>query len=357
MPKFLIVACAMLVCGRGIVQAQPHTIIAHSQGEATVFELDPVSGKILHQLKVSGQPHEGAITSDAKTIFVSIPGSAHVVMIDADTFQEKGKVESEFFKRSPQSRPAAEDGRPRPPNTSASPHGVAVTEDGEKLYVGVENADIPGLVVYDLKNGRTLKKIDLLLTGGHIFAIQPKTGKLYYPHKEDERVVVIDTKTDKIVKLIPVKGGPRGIAFAPNGEVWFHEDGDGSVTVVDSKTDDVVKVIPTAGKGIGRIAVSPDGSFAASTHDQTLDVTVIDTRTKTVVKTIPVGSGKNPSAALKIMYPMFSPDSSKLYVMNPSDGDITVIDVKQWTIAGRHKALTTTFGGVLRSPRAAGTQD
>ena len=47
-----------------------------------------------------------------------------------------------------------------------------------------------------------MKKIELLLEGGHYLAIQPGTDKLYYPHRNDDRVVVLDTKTDRIL-IIP----------------------------------------------------------------------------------------------------------------------------------------------------------
>jgi YVTN family beta-propeller protein len=356
MRKSIVSASMLMLFSSGVLHAQVHTIIAHSQSDSIVFEVDPVSGKILNQLKTDSQPHEGAITADGKTIFVSVPSSAHVLIVDGSTFRERVRIESELFRRTPQPRPSSGNGPARPPNTSASPHAVAVTDDASKLYIGVENADIPGVVVYDLKAGKILKKIDLLLTGGHYFAMQPNTGKLYYPHKEDNRVVVIDTRTDKVAKLIPVSGGPRGVAFSPNGEVWIHSDNDGSMTLIDSKTDEVVTVIQTGAKGIGRIAVSPDGRYAASTHDQTLNVTVVDTQTRTLAKDIRVGSSAGPStASLKIMYPMFSPDSAKLYLMNPSDGDITVVDVKEWKITARHKVLPNTFGGVLRVTPDRGT--
>src|SRR6266481_4602376 len=185
---------------------------------------------------------------------------------------------------------------------------MALNNDGSKLYIGTENADVSGVVVYDVKAGKVLKKIDLLLEGGHYLQIQPGTDKLYYPHRTDNRVVVVDTKTDRIVKIIPVAGGPVGVAFAPNGEVWFHEDGDGSVTVVDAKTDEVVKVIPTGGKGAGRMAVSADGRLAASTHSESADVAIIDTAKQAVVSTVKVGTGPG--------FPMFSPDGSTLYVLN-----------------------------------------
>ena len=39
---------------------------------------------------------------------------------------------------------------------------------------------------------RNGKKIDLLLRGGHYLQVQPNTDKVYYPFRNDNRVVVID---------------------------------------------------------------------------------------------------------------------------------------------------------------------
>src|SRR5262249_40450168 len=207
----------------------------------------------------------------------------------------------------------------------------------------VENDDVPGVVGYDVKAGKVVRKIDLLLRGGHYLQIQPGTDKLYYPHRNDNRVVVIDTKTDRIVKIVPVEGGPVGVAFAPNGEVWLHEDGDGSVTVVDSKTDEVVKGIPTGGKGAGRMAVSPDGRFAASTHSESEDVAIIDIAKRSVAATVKIGKGPG--------FPTFSPDSTKLYVMNSGMGDVAVVDLKTMAVSARHKVGKDPFGGGLRTTR------
>src|SRR5215831_9886206 len=283
----VLVAC---VCASVLLYAQTHTLIVLSHSNHTVYELDPSSGRILHEFTAPDQPHEVAVTADGTTIFASVPGASLVEILDARSFREKARISSDFFKRL--------DGK------SASPHGMALTSDGSKLYVGVENNDVPGVVVYDVKSGKVLRKIDLLLRGGHYLQIQPGTDKLYYPHRNDNRVVVIDTKSDRIQKIIPVQGGPVGVAFAPNGEVWLHEDGDGSVTVVDSKTDDVAKVIPTGGKGAGRMAVSPDGRLAASTHSDSEDVAIIDTAKRAVVATVKVGRGPG--------FPTFSPDGTKL---------------------------------------------
>jgi YVTN family beta-propeller protein len=341
------VSVGILLFTIGVGRAAPadvpdHSLIVLSHSNHTVYELDPGSGRVLHEFVAPDQPHEAAISADGKTIFASIPMAAFVEIIDGTTFKEKGRIDSDYFKRTPQPRRAGRNGAPPgPPNTSASPHGMSLNNDGTKLYIGTENADVSGVIVYDVKSGKVLKKIDLLLEGGHYLQVQPKTDKLYYPHRTDNRVVVIDTKTDRILKIIPVQGGPVGVAFAPNGDVWFHEDGDGSVTVVDSKTDEVTKVIPTGGKGAGRMAVSPDGRFAASPHSESQDVAIIDAVNKTILSTIKIGKGPG--------FPLFSPDSTKLYVLESGNGDVVVIDLKSMAVTARYKVGTDPFGGGIKT--------
>jgi YVTN family beta-propeller protein len=319
-----------LLLAPAAVLAQSHTIVALSHSDHTAYELDPVTGKVLNKFTALEQPHEGVSATDGKTFYAAIPNGPHVVILDGATFKEKGRIESEFFRSSR-------------PNGSASPHGIALTNDGSKLYVGLENADIPGIVVYDTKANKVIKKIDVVLRGGHFLAIQPATDKLYYPMREDNRVLVIDTKTDRISKILSIEGGPVGVGFAPNGEVWIHNDGDGTAHVIDGKTDQVVHVMKGLGKGAGRMAVSPDGKWAASTHSGSQDVAIIDTAKREVAATVTLGRGPG--------FPLFSPDSSKLYVMNSGAGDVAVIDMKTMAITARYKVGVNPFGGGLRFPQ------
>lgn len=329
MRRFVVTLCAVTLL-TAVAAAQTHTIVALSHTDHTAYEVDPVSGKILHTFKAAEQPHEGVASPDGKTYYAAIPNGPHVVVLDATTFTQKALIESPYFKSTKN-------------KGSASPHGSALTTDGSKLYVGLENADVPGIVVIDTKTNKVVKKIDVVLSGGHFLAIQPKTDKLYYPMRDDQRVLVIDTKTDTITKIIPLQGGPVGVGFAPNGEVWIHNDGDGAVHVIDSAKDEVVKTLSNLGKGAGRMAVSADGRWAASTHGTSQDVALIDAQTKTVAATIPVGKGPG--------FPLFSPDGSKLYVMNYGMGDIAVIDTATKQVIARHKAGEAPFGGSLRMVR------
>jgi YVTN family beta-propeller protein len=323
----LLIAACCFTLAPAAARAQSHTIVALSHSDNTAYELDPATGKILNQFTAVNQPHEGVASPDGKTFYAAIPNGPHVVILDAATFKEKGRIESPFFRSSRE-------------NGSASPHGIALTTDGSKLYVGLENADIPGIVVYDTKANKVLRKIDVVLRGGHFLAIQPNTDKLYYPMREDNRLLVIDTRTDQIAKIVAIDGGPVGVGFAPNGEVWIHNDRDGAVHVIDGRTDTIVKTLKGLGTGAGRMAVSPDGRWAASTHSGSQDVAIIDAVKKEVAGTIKIGRGPG--------FPVFSPDSSKLYIMNAGEGDVCVIDVKAMNIAARHKVGVNPFGGGLR---------
>lgn len=330
--RLRLLVLVVLVAAQVSATAQSHTLIVLSHRNHVAYELDPDSGRVLHEYTAANQPHEATISPDGRLLFVAVPQGPSVDVLDATTFARLARIESPEFRRVPVQTPQGM-------NSSAAPHGIAITEDGRKVYVGLENADVPGVVVIDAQRRTVTRKIDLLLQGGHYLAIQPGTGKLYYPHRDDDRVVVLDTKTDRVTKIVPVKGGPVGVAFRPNGEVWLHEDGDGSVTVLDA-SDTVVAVIPTGGKGAGRIAVSADGRFAASTHGGTQDVAIIDCERRAVVATVPLGRGPG--------FPLFAPDGSRLYVMNSGSGDVAVIDLTTHTVTARHKVGTDPFGGTMK---------
>jgi len=170
--------------------------------------------------------------------------------------------------------------------------------------------------------------------------------------RSDNRVLVIDTRTDRVENIIPVEGGPVGVDFTPNGEAWIHSDYDGSVTVLDTRTGEVIDRIERTGTGAGRIAVTPDGRYAASTRGGSKDVAIIDTRTREVVARVNVGG---------LGFPLFSPDGTKLYVMtsttytgSPPDvqleasGGVTVIDMRTMTAVARHRSGVSPFGGSIR---------
>jgi WD40 repeat protein len=344
--------CVLALLAATPAAAQNYTVIGVSHGDNLISEIDPISGKVKREFTVmpgewAGEVHEGCVTADSKTAYVSIPYAKHVVILDLDTFKPKGKIESEYFSRSTTHTQTTSRGGKRE-STSTDPHGVALNRDNSKLYITVEFAEVPGVVVYDIKAGRVTKKIDTVISGNWL-GVDPRTDKLYLPARNDaDKVVVIDTKTDRVIRVVPLQRGsrPAGVDFGgPNGEVWISGDGDGSVTVLDPKTDKVLKVIQPQTKGAGRIAVAPNGRFAAAAHGR--EVSIIDTGTKEIVSVLVISPE---GMAGGHGYPVFSPDSNTLHVMNENSGDLVTFDMRDLKAPGRRSPRIgdSFFGGGVR---------
>jgi YVTN family beta-propeller protein len=46
---------------------------------------------------------------------------------------------------------------------------------------------------------------------------------------------------------------------------------------------------------------------------------------------------------------MFSPDSTRLYVLESGNGDVVVIDLKSMSVAARYRIGTDPFGGGVKT--------
>ena len=197
----------------------------------------------------AGEATRAVWISDGKTAYVSIPLRETCPRSGSGDVQAKREDRvTILFVRSMDTNDAAGGTRE---STSADPHGVALNGDDTKLYITLEFADVPGVAVYDVKAGKVIKKIDTVVSGNWL-GVHPSTGKLYLPTRNHaDKVVVIDTKTDQVVRVISLQRGsrPAGVAFGgPNHEVWINGDGDGSITIIDSATDKVIQGPPAQGQ-------------------------------------------------------------------------------------------------------------
>ena len=128
---------------------------------------------------------------------------------------------------------------------------------------------------------------------------------------------------------------PRGIALNPaNDKVYAAFEGikelDGSrpypfVAVIDSQTDRVIATIPTVGREPFGMAVANNKVYMAAWRDGV--VTVIDSQTDQVIKKI---SGFVKPAQLAV-----DPTRNLIYVTDPGDGQVRVIDTANDTLSGQ----------------------
>ncbi len=182
------------------------------------------------------------------------------------------------------------------------PLNVTFTPDGSKAYVGNYGAHWVGVI--DVRRHELLKKIQVAAVPG-------------------------------IAKLDPDKylGEIKGINMAVpsnDGQFLYAADSDlGVVGVIDTREDKVIKVI-RVGRDPWRIYMSHDGKYGITANNGDETISIIDTKTNSVAATLPAGpamTGVNFAAG-------------KAFVISSTSGFVYAYDMSSLRPAGRIKLGT-----------------
>ena len=136
--------------------------------------------------------------------------------------------------------------------------------------------------------------------------------------QEPKGVSIVDVKTRKEIKMVPVKGARAG-AMSPDGK-YFMASAKGAVVFFDTKTTDIVKTVKVPGGG-GNVTCLADSSKCYVGLRKANKVGVIDMAKLELIKTIDTGKDANRLYLnpANPRYGLFANESGK------SD-EITVID-------------------------------
>jgi YVTN family beta-propeller protein len=117
------------------------------------------------------------------------------------------------------------------------------------------------------------KKIKAISLKAIIFDVEvtPDGSELYASSYEDNKVLIIDLKTNKTTKILKLKDGPASIAFRPDGSrAYITHYASNYLSIIDTKQKKVVKTVKV-GKHPAAIAISFDGSKAYVGHSLYMD--------------------------------------------------------------------------------------
>jgi YVTN family beta-propeller protein len=131
----------------------------------------------------------------------------------------------------------------------------------------------------------------------HGVAIAPDGNRIYVTDEPLKSLVVVDAKSLKVIKRIPLSGRPNNLDVSKDGSHVYVAivQGTGAVDLIDTATMTNVKTIPVTG-GIHNVYVTPDGKYAVAGSIPTSTINVIDTSTNTVAWTLKMSSGIRPMA-------------------------------------------------------------
>lgn len=340
----LCTVCILMIVSAANMFAEDHTVIVLSQGDRTVYDIDPASGKVLNQVQLDGVPTSAVFSWDEQSLFVSVPDQGYISIVNLHSFKETSRLSKPEFKAASSSVGVMD--------------ALATTPDYQKLYVSVPG----GLEVFNqqllvLNPEYKQPEVKIALPGkdGQTMLVHGPSDKLYYVFRKDNQVAVIDTKTDKVLKVIAVKGGPTDVTFSVGSEAWVTAT-DGSISIIDTNKDEVLKTIETGGKGDSRITVAHDVRFIAATHEGSGTVSILQPMTREVVGTLKVGEGS--------MTPVFAsagggvyhgynsidstsayPSTGQLYIVGQSG--VSIVDLEKMTISGHQDVGKTDIGALL----------
>jgi YVTN family beta-propeller protein len=210
-----------------------------------------------------------------------IPGSK-----GPDTLVEAHSIDlSDFMTRPPD--PRYNDGR-----AAVYPVGLALSPDGETLYVANNLGDSLG-IVHNLQGQKGLERIDLAGRRAQQGVAPPPTpapagglGYLVYPYDVValSRKVYVSCWNDESVAVVDFAGGGRRVSYVPVGRhptamklnaagsrLYVVNSNDDSVSVIDTRTDREVERVGVRLAEGARLGSSPEG-LALSADGRTLYV-------------------------------------------------------------------------------------
>jgi len=192
--------------------------------------------------------------------------------------------------------------RPSPPaRATGNPAPGAASNtaaQGLKLRIVQTNMAGDNLHIIDPVTNRVVGEV-IGIEANHGVAAAPDGSRLYVSNEADRTVDVVDTRTLKVFKQIPLSGPPNNIAISKDGRRLYqaiHGEPYG-VDVIDTATLVNAKRLPLDGMQIHNTYVTPDGKYViAASDDQTFTIAVIDQKTEEHVRSIKFTNRPRPLA-------------------------------------------------------------
>ncbi len=235
--------------------------------DPTISVVDPLFGfggsKLLAMIFLRSAGGDWALAPDGERLFVSLPDSDQVAVIETATWKVVTYID-----------------------TGPRPRRVAIQPDGHYLWVGYEQPfagdEVSGVTVI---NAQGLKAATHLRTGAgeHDLAFSDDNRFAFVTNRESGTVSVVDVRAVEKVRDLQTGGQPVSIAYSPLGQAAYVSHLDGTVAVVDGRSGELVTRL-TAEPGLGQIRFAPDGRLGFVVNPRTNYVHVVDASVRRIIQ-------------------------------------------------------------------------
>ena len=283
-------------------------IASKAPGVLTIIGL---RGQPAREFKVGYLPHEVAVA--APLVFVSNYGSGHVR--SSELTNAPGNTLSAVDLSRPDAAVETIDlGAAR-----CGPHGLAVSRDGQRLYVTCEGRQ--EVLVVDVASRRMLHAIPTHQAGSHMLALSADGSRAYVSNFWHGTVSVLDLRARRILAQIATGSGTEGISLSPdNRHVYTSSVYINEIVKIDAGTLQVV-ARAKMGNCLGAVRVVPtpvDGRTLVVNCADNGRVLLVEAGTLKLTHQISVGT---------LPIGITVPDDRFAYAANMGDDTISVIDI------------------------------
>jgi YVTN family beta-propeller protein len=282
------------------------TLLVLNKADATLAFVDASSLQVLSKIATGEGPHE--VATDGRIALVANygtgpnPGST-VSIVDVAARKELRRL--------------ALPGLLRPHGTFAIGSHIYFTAEGSRV---VARYDTPSASI-DWISG-TGQNVT------HMVVVMPGEKKLYTANIGSDSVSVLDLSNaprSSRLTQIAVGKAPEGIDLSPDArELWVSHAGDAALSVIDTATDKVVRVVTTGTKLANRVKFTRDGKRVLISDPGANEVVVFDATTKEVTKRVTTAEG--PSGIL------IAPDGKRAFVACSGAGVVQILDLATLSI-------------------------
>jgi DNA-binding beta-propeller fold protein YncE len=165
---------------------------------------------------------------------------------------------------------------------------LSIDAKARRLYV--THAD--KIEIIDLDNDTVLAEI-ANTPGVHGFALARELGRGFSSNGRENKVSIVDLKTNATMAKVETGEVPDAILYEPNRAEVYAFNGKGqSATVIEAKSGKVVATIPLEGKP--EFAQAQGERVFCNIEDKN-EVAVIDTKTHSVIARWPLAPGEEPT--------------------------------------------------------------
>jgi YVTN family beta-propeller protein len=261
---------------KGVVGIRPmldlnsyYIVVMNKEGSLSIIDpLVSMVGKTstLGMIRLRGPGSDWVKSADEKRLFVSIPNTGHLAVVDTDAFKLATDIE-----------------------VGERPTRVALQPDGRFVWVGnnADSAAASGVTVVDTSNFTVVASI-ATGAGHHEIAFTEDNRYAFVSNRDSGTVSVIDVETREKIQDIATGPVPISLAYSALSQSLYVSDGSaGTVTVIDGSDLEIEQQI-ALDSGLGPLRFTPDNRYALTVNPSKNVVFVIDAAGNKHIQTIEV---------------------------------------------------------------------